>query len=181
MNKEIKTRYLNKFDQLNIISVEYFDKLDLKWFEDTLIDAYIEGFASAKYILEGVAEDIDTDQLRDALHKVYDGESISDKAKQYLTDKNIQEFNRLVTSEFHRMYNQGAFDYAKKNNADIEKEWVAIMDDKTRDTHFFLNGQRVPLDAYFYSFDGDKALMPGGFERVENNANCRCILDYIKV
>lgn len=181
MNNKIKERYLNSFDELNIISIEQFDTLDIKWFEDTLIDAYIEGFIGARYILDGEIEELDQDKINDALNKKYDGISILDKAKEYLMNKDTMGFNRLVTSEFHRMYNQGAFDYAKKNNIEIEKEWVAIMDERTRDTHYFLNGQRVPLDAYFYSYDGDKALFPGDFSNVSNNVNCRCILDYIKV
>ena len=181
MNNEIKQRYLNKFDELNIISIERFNTLDIKWFEDTLIDAYIEGFVGARYILEGDAEEMDKKKIQEAISKEYDGKSIKDKAKEYLSNKDATGFNRLVTSEFHRVYNQGAFDYAKKNNNDIYKKWVAILDEKTRETHYYLDGQTIPLDAYFYTFDGDKALMPSGFARAENNVNCRCILDYIKV
>lgn len=184
MNNVIKQRYLNKFDELNVLVFEHFDTITVKKFEELLVDAYIEGFLGAKYILEGDTEEPSTKSIMDALNKEYDGVSISKKAEQYINDKDISAFNTLLTSEYHRVYNQGSFDYAKKNSKKskgINKRWVAVMDDKTRDTHFFLNGQTIPMDAYFYSFDGDKALMPSGFEKVENNVNCRCILDYIKV
>lgn len=56
----------------------------------------------------------------------------------------------------------------------VMKEWVAIIDDVTRDTHFYLNGTIVPMDAYFYSYSGDRALYPHGFQSAAENANCRC-------
>ena len=57
------------------------------------------------------------------------------------------------------------------------KRWVAILDDRTRDTHFYLDGTEVPLDAYFYSYSGDKALYPHGFQTAAENCNCRCDLE----
>lgn len=62
----------------------------------------------------------------------------------------------------------------------IYKEWMTMMDDKVRDTHDYLEGMKVPLDAMFMTFDGDQAEAPGGFELAENNVQCRCWLKLTK-
>ena len=60
----------------------------------------------------------------------------------------------------------------------IEKEWVAILDSKTRSQHANADGQRVTLDSNFIV--GGESLKfprdPNG--SVGNIINCRCIADY---
>lgn len=181
MDKKLVNRYVLKMDELNIIAKAIIDGTSNKDVDDILEQAYVEGFLSAKYILGG-EEEIEIKALQCALNQKYEGIDILTKADTYIKNKDITGLVRLLESEYHRIYNQGSFDYAKKNkNGEVYKTWVAIMDDKTRDTHFFLNGTTVPLDAYFYSYDGDKALIPGGFKLARNNVNCRCILDYSQV
>jgi hypothetical protein len=51
-----------------------------------------------------------------------------------------------------------------------------MMDEKVRDTHKYLEGMTVALDEEFYTYDGDHAPAPHGFTKVENNANCRCVV-----
>nr|DAV01099.1 MAG TPA: hypothetical protein [Bacteriophage sp.] len=51
-------------------------------------------------------------------------------------------------------------------------------DDKVRATHQPLHAKTIPIDDYFVTFDGDRALKPGGFTKPENNVNCRCQLTY---
>lgn len=167
-------RYVLKMDELNILSQKTI-KSGVNKFNDILIDAYIEGFAAAAYMI-GEDIDIDPDKLETAIKKKYEEISISEKADDYIKNNDVESLRRLLESEFHRVYNQAILDYAEQIGNVIYKTWVAIIDDKTRDTHFYLDGTSVPTDAYFYSFDGDKGLMPGGFERAENNANCRCII-----
>lgn len=55
-----------------------------------------------------------------------------------------------------------------------------MEDDKVRDTHDYLEGMSVGIDEEFYTYDGDHALYPGGFENAQNNVNCRCFLTYTK-
>ena len=54
------------------------------------------------------------------------------------------------------------------------KQWQTMRDGRVRDTHSYLQSAMVNLDDKFYTFDGDSALYPGGFELPENNVNCRC-------
>ena len=58
----------------------------------------------------------------------------------------------------------------------IYKQWRTMLDDRVRETHDFLEGATVPVDARFYTNDGDSARFPGDFMLVENNANCRCLI-----
>ena len=175
MKDELKNRYVMKMDELNILSQKTLQK-GVSKFEDILIDAYIEGFTAAAYMI-GENVEIDQDKLETAIKKKYEEISIYEKASEYIEKQDQVALQRLLESEFHRVYNQAIMDYAAQTGKNLYKTWVAILDDKTRDTHFYLDGTSVPLDAYFYSFDGDKGLAPGGFEFTENNANCRCIIE----
>ena len=94
----------------------------------------------------------------------------------------IEELTTLIDTEGGRVTNTAIYDAAKdyqRKNPEITvlKRWVAILDDRTRDTHFYLDGTEVPLDAYFYSYSGDKALYPHGFQTAAENCNCRCDLE----
>lgn len=84
---------------------------------------------------------------------------------------------RVIETEAHRMYNNGGFDRAVAAGAK-KKKWQTMMDEKVRETHEYLSGDSVDINERFYTFDGDSALTPGGFELPENNVNCRCWLSY---
>lgn len=173
-------RYLTKIDELNIITEQLLSsdkKTAKKRFEDILIDAYIEGFASAAYML-GVDISLDYEIASDIVNQSYDGQSIADKFTNYLETADETSLNRLVESEFHRAYNAGALNGAQQSGKNVTKTWVTVLDDRVRETHSYLEGVTAPLDGYFHTFDGDKALAPGLFESASNNANCRCILKY---
>lgn len=58
---------------------------------------------------------------------------------------------------------------------EIEKEWVAILDSKTRDDHVQADGQVVPLNEDF-TVGGEQALFPRDQRLSAGQAiNCRCI------
>jgi len=178
MQQILLNRYLAKFDEIKALFPEIINaetsKEAVKRFDDMLIDAYIEGFASAAYIL---GEDISVNnaELDEAIHKEYDGVSIQNKAEQYYNDNDPESLRALLDSEYHRVYNTA------RNNAykGHGKRWVTVGDDKVRPTHDFLDGVEVGADERFYTYDGDSALFPGDFTSAENNANCRCIIDYL--
>lgn len=86
------------------------------------------------------------------------------------------EARRAADTARYEAGEQYAEDHPEKN---VLKQWVAIIDDVTRDTHIYLDGTIVPMDAYFYSYSGDRALYPHGFQSAEENANCRCRLRII--
>lgn len=44
---------------------------------------------------------------------------------------------------------QAAFDQASDMGIEMEKEWIATQDDRTRESHLDLDGERVPYDGVF--------------------------------
>jgi HK97 family phage portal protein len=71
--------------------------------------------------------------------------------------------------------NAGAFEAARSSNVMRSKEWLTQGDDRVRETHAALNGQRVDIGAAFgnglrYPHD------PAG--PAEETVNCRCTLLY---
>ena len=90
-----------------------------------------------------------------------------------------EDLVRIVDTESHRIANEAALKTAGKAGA-TNKKWVTMLDEKVRDTHAYLEGQTVPYDADFYTYDGDHARAPGLFTLPENNINCRCELQFTK-
>jgi len=179
---EVRQRLAFKWDELNVLetmlSVGGFDRdYARKLFRDSLEDAYIEGFASAEYMLKQ-EEDIEEELLLLAVDKEYDGESIFTKFDNYYENGEADKLKTLMDSEFHRAYSQGGLDMASKSGRTVYKTWETMQDDRVRETHDYLDGQTIPLSAKFVTLDLDEADAPGGFSLPENNANCRCWLSY---
>ncbi len=57
-----------------------------------------------------------------------------------------------------------------------EKEWLAVQDDDTRDTHREMDGQKQPVGESFQSPDGHVADYPGNFGIAGEDINCRCVV-----
>ena len=93
----------------------------------------------------------------------------------------VNDLSRLAETEAHRVLNEAildsALDYAEKHpDKNVTKTWATRLDDRVRETHDYLEGVTVPVDARFYTFDGDSAMAPGGFSKPQNSINCRCVL-----
>ena len=75
---------------------------------------------------------------------------------------------------------QWAADAAMKAAGDIVemKEWLAVMDGRTREAHRALDGQTVPVDVPFVVPDGEwkgyQTDAPGNFGEPALDYNCRC-------
>lgn len=105
------------------------------------------------------------------------GETFRDRVQQQIEDLSEDGLLRIIDTEAHRDYNTGIYDAAKQSGKpNVMKRWVTMRDDRVRETHDYLEGTQVGLDDYFYTFDGDQALAPGGFTLAENNVNCRCFI-----
>lgn len=186
MKKELINKYLLKFDELNILTHELITNdskiKSINEFTDILIEAYILGFELANYMLGGEYE-IDSNRLIDrvysTLNTAYDDLTIQDKFNEYLTNDEENRLRVLIENSYHQLYNEGAYDSAKLYGDNVKKMWVTVGDDKVRDTHSYLDGVTTAIDGYFYTYDDDMALYPSGFEKPENNINCRCIVEYI--
>ena len=95
---------------------------------------------------------------------------------------NIEAIKRVVDTEYHRMYETGSYDSAvgfqEETGTTVYKVWNTMLDERVRSTHSYIEADRVPLDRAFFTYDGDSAMFPGGFELPQNNIGCRCLLTY---
>ena len=89
----------------------------------------------------------------------------------------IEDVKRIIETEAHRDANTAAYEAAKAKGCTM-KTWNAVMDERTRDTHAYLNGTTIPIDAEFYSFRGGSTMFPGQWGIPEEDVNCRCWLTY---
>ena len=53
-------------------------------------------------------------------------------------------------------------------------------DEKVRDLHDYLDGMTIPIDAEFYTYNGDHAYYPSQFGVAEEDCNCRCWVTFSK-
>ena len=188
--KQIDNALKAAYIEINNIVALMFIKKNLSEFldttEDILINAYVMG---AKDTLEMLGEDTaEIDELniipsmQTALNHTTEGLTYRNRIILGFFEYSTKEMQRLVGNEYHLMYCSGQNDIAKSYEATtgkrVYKTWHTMQDAKVRDTHAYLEDESIPLDDYFYTWDGDKARFPGDFEKPENVINCRCILTY---
>lgn len=78
----------------------------------------------------------------------------------------------IARTETHGAVQKGSFEGSKQAGAEI-KIWVSVMDDRTRDSHAYLDGEEVPLDKAFSNggmYPSDPKLDPS------ESINCRCMM-----
>ena len=182
--QKIIERYLLKFDEIDRLADGYIDSLPNTFEEliDTveayLIDMYLEGYASVGYMLsDDVERQPDTDRMVSVLALVVAGESLYDRLRGYYQENDAKGIKTVIDTEAHRMWATGADDRAKDGGAGT-KQWITVGDNRVRDNHNYLAEVKIPIDADFYTPDGDIGQAPGMFGTAKNNANCRCILKY---
>jgi len=84
----------------------------------------------------------------------------------------------MARTETHRVQaeaRQGSLEYAQSKGLEMLKVWVSSLDERTRDSHRALDGQKVGIDKNFVSpTTGAIGLQPGMMNMVGDNINCRC-------
>lgn len=158
------------------------EDLILEW----LIDCYLMGEADARQQLgHPVTEGMETEeQHRTATEAMYatifrkiDGKTFEERVSEYAGEGDVESIMRVAETEATRDFNESSLNTAKRLGA-TTKTWMTMMDDRVRDTHSYLQSMTVGIDDEFYTFDGDHAMAPGGFEDAANNVNCRCTISY---
>lgn len=178
---------LMPFDELNRLEAalpEYMNRenkskadLDslLDMLEDLFLLSYANGVASANLML-GSDISADVSDVQDTVDRKIAGETWRDRVRDYFSNGgSVADIVRIMETETHRDYNEAALTTARKAGAK-SKTWMTMMDDRVRETHDYLQSMTVGIDEDFYTYDGDHASAPGGFELAENNVSCRCTL-----
>ena len=144
--------------------------------EDSLLDLLIMAYVfGVNDVSESLKEEIkpDTDKMYESVYKKIAGEDWRERLSVAETEGEIE---RIFVTESHRCFSDGQWDSAIGKAT--HKIWHTMEDDKVRDSHWFIDGDEVGINEYFYTLDGDRALKPYGFEIASNNINCRCYLEY---
>ncbi|MBP5270260.1 MAG: hypothetical protein ILO42_04800 [Clostridia bacterium] len=186
----IEQRYLAYFDELNVLA----GRIDVdtvtvdeaqRRVESLLEEAYLLGYFDCGYELGDSPERVaDRSKMSKLLTVKFDGLDTDDRVAECVIDRDKARFQKVLETEWHRLYNGGGNDRAEEveeeEDARIYKIWRTMRDLRVRDTHSPLEGVRVPLKSLFYTWDGDEAYYPGGFRSASNNVNCRCRVTYIR-
>lgn len=146
---------------------------------DELLDLFLLAYAMGNEVTNAsLSSDwIPTlDEVMETVDKEVAGKTWRERVEDYFAnDGSAGDIVRIAETETHRDANTAALNTAIRAGAK-SKTWVTMLDDRVRDTHIPLEGVSVPIDAEFYTWDGDHAQAPGLFKLAENNVNCRCEL-----
>lgn len=172
---EIRTLEANAEEALNQARTE-----DFKRIRDEYIDRVTEAFEidymlgvyDAEFQL-GKKIDPDYADIKAVLDRKIDGKDYRERIEGYFEDGTPYDIARVISTDAHRIYNEAIFEGAKKAGA-TRKTWNTMADPRVRDTHSYLDGVTVPIDAEFYTYNGDSAMFPGQFGVAEEDINCRC-------
>lgn len=185
---EIISEYVLAFDEINALTAySYESNVDSKFQADKTVDdilsllitAYTLGIKHASTMLE-VDLSVDPEDMTEAIYFLIDGMTFEDRAREHIFNEDLTALQILVESEYHRVYNTAVMDggreYRRLLGGAVIKKWLTVGDNKVRDTHRYLEGQKVDIEELFFTYDGDYAAYPGGFTKASNNVNCRCIV-----
>ena len=188
MIKPLPFDELNTLKQYALEDVQYTGTLSVKPKKmtdavlDFLILAYLLGYEAVNETLGSNVKPVPEKQT-EAIYKKVAGRSFDERVTEYSISGSVEEIARVAETDMTRVYNQAVIDAAKEaekeNGQRLNKVWSTMLDEKVRDTHAYLEGMSVPLDAEFYTYDGDHAQAPCGFTSAENNCGCRCQLDIV--
>ena len=166
------TEAYNTYGSLKNIPVKLGDII-----EDYLVYAYAMGVDDVNETF-GTSVEVNIDQLEISVFKKVADKDFRQRVDEYVENGGtVEDIMRIAETDTTRIYNEGGLDTAEKAGAKY-KQWNTMADDRVRETHFYEEGVRVPLNARFYTYDGDSAMAPGGFTLPENNVNCRCWLTF---
>lgn len=85
---------------------------------------------------------------------------------------------RIARTEVHMASNFATQKAVESTRLETEKEWVAFIDDRTRDSHVVMNGKRVAMKDDFL-VGGARMQYPGDPRGGARNViHCRCVLLY---
>lgn len=145
-------------------------------FEDILIMSYLLGNQAAGEML-GIERTADVDEMDRAINKKIVGKTWRERLREQLdSGGTVEDIMRIVETESHRDTNEAIYDTARGSGLKVYKTWETMEDDRVRDAHEEIQGQTVPFDDMFVTWDGHEARFPGDFGIAELDVNCRCYI-----
>lgn len=193
--EKFETEYQLQFDEINKLVSNEFENADADamadLIESLLIIAYKLGKKNTNEMLDFYDEMDDIDDLAAALGKTYDGLGYEDRIMQYMATGDLNAIRKVLDTEYHRMFNQGASDQARRiaslasedplspevsaegEELDIRgaesrrnglcKTWLTMLDERVRPAHGDLEGVTIPVTEQFAAFGYDGAIHKADF------------------
>ncbi len=129
--------------------------------------------------LEANRDAIVTNIRRQITQGLVRGESYPEVAQRIkgTLDGDATKALRVARTEAHRNAQAGraaAFDKAEAAGVELTRVWVATLDNRTRDTHGAMDGQKADAEGRFHSPSGATTTQPGAFGIAGEDINCRC-------
>jgi HK97 family phage portal protein len=90
---------------------------------------------------------------------------MTDRIQSVYSDLSDYRAERIARTETTASNNEGFIEAYKQSGVATHKEWIAVMDERTRPEHAALNGEVVPLDSKF----SNNLTYP-------QEPNCRCVI-----
>lgn len=145
-------------------------------FEDILILSYILGNKAAGDML-GIEPTMDVEDMDRVINRRVANRTWRDRLREQLENGgSVEEIMRIAETESHRDTNEAIYDVARDSGLELYKTWETMEDDRVREAHEEIQGQTVPFEDVFVTWDGHEARFPGDFDVPELNVNCRCFL-----
>ena len=146
-------------------------------FEDILIMSYLLGSRAAGEML-GIEPPMDASTLDKVINKKVAGKTWRERLREQLDNGGtVEDIMRIAETESHRDTNEAIYEVAKGSGIqNLYKTWETMEDDRVREAHEEIQGQTVPFEDVFVTWDGHEARFPGDFDTAELNVNCRCYL-----
>jgi len=174
-------------DELNILKGEYGESgtpitdFALDDIIEDLLDIFLLAMARGVLIVNeqfGTEYKPSAVQIEKTIYEKIDGVTWEDRVRTwYENGGTTADVIRIAETESHRIGNEAAYTAAKEVGAKT-KTWICQMLPTSRDPHIWLNGTTVPIDGFFYTDDGNKALYPGQFGVASLDVNCLCELKF---
>ena len=155
--------------------LDFEDILDLML--DIFLLSYANGVVETNAALASTYEPTLDDVMR-TVDKEVVGKTWRDRMREiYDIGGTVADVVRIAETEAHRDSNAAAYETAKAAGAK-NKTWHTMLDDRVRDSHFWLEGVSAPIDGEFYNYKGESTMYPGEWGIAEEDVNCRCWVTY---
>lgn len=105
------------------------------------------------------------------------GESIDElkkRVRNVFSDARTWRARTIARTETIGSANFAQYEGQRQSGVVNRRQWIATLDERTREDHMALHLDTVSIDELFEADDGSMALHPGGFGVAHQDINCRC-------
>lgn len=178
---------------MNWLEIKYLSNNDERMYIRGVVDKNIIKNISSAQSLKLPYRDIDADfdkrwnskkinaELLQSIEQGESFENMSDRLQRVTNMNRVSAIRnaRTMTTSFE---NKGRIDGMKEmqeNGTILKKQWLAVLDNNTRDAHRALNGEVADIDKPFNEGEEGEIMYPGDPNAAGWNVyNCRCTLTY---